>query len=120
MEPSGVVLEEDASKIRAESIVGHFTLLERHVDTVAALRAGIVEVVNRQGDENFLAVNGGILLKVGDQVLISTPQAIRSESLPDLRRSVDEVFHKNDEREKKTRTAMARIEAGMVRKFLEL
>lgn len=120
MEPAGVVMEQKSAKLRVESLSGQFVLLPRHVDTVAPLSAGIVEVVDQSGTESFVAVNGGLLVKTGSQVFISTPQAIRSEELSELRSAVDQVFHKTDEREKKTRTAMARIEAGLVRKFLEL
>lgn len=120
MQPAGMVLETEAGKVRAEGLHGNFTLLPRHVDVTAALTAGIVEVVDLQGREIFLAVNGGLLVKVGGQVLIASPQAVENPDLAALRRTVEEDFQRLDDQERKARGAMARLEAGMVRKFLEL
>jgi F-type H+-transporting ATPase subunit epsilon len=94
--------------------------LPRHIDFVAALVPGLLSFVTEDGREEFLAVDEGILVKCGPQVLISTRQAVRGPELGTLRQTIDEQFRVVDEQEKKARAAVARLEADLVRRFLEL
>jgi F-type H+-transporting ATPase subunit epsilon len=68
----------------------------------------------------FLAIDEGILVKCGPDVFVSTRHAVRGPDLGGLKETVVARFKAIDSREKKARVAMARIEAGFVRRFLEL
>ena len=118
--PIEVLIEEDATKVIAEAHNGFFCLLPRHVDFIAALVPGILSFETTGGREEFLAVDEGILIKCGQEVTVSTRNAMRGPDLGQLRRTVVERFKALDEREKTARSAMARIEAGFVRRFLEI
>ncbi|MDZ7700436.1 MAG: F0F1 ATP synthase subunit epsilon [Deltaproteobacteria bacterium] len=118
--PTEVLLEEEAGKVTAEAENGSFTLLPNHIDFVTALAPGLFSYEDGQGQEWFLAVNEGILVKSGDEVLVSVRDAVRGGELGELSRIVEERFMHLDEREKTARTAMAQIEAGFVRRFLEI
>ncbi|MBU4275858.1 MAG: F0F1 ATP synthase subunit epsilon [Proteobacteria bacterium] len=118
--PDQVLVDQEAAKVVAEAENGSFCLLPRHVDFVAALSPGILIFVDQQGGEQFLALDEGVLVKQGQEVLVSTRRGVRGGKLGELRRLVDEQFRELDEYEIKARTAMAKIEAGFVRRFLEL
>jgi len=118
--PLQVVLDQDVDKVRAEAQNGAFTLLERHIDFVAALEPGLLSYEDDDNEEVFYAVNGGILVKSGDQVMVSTRNAIRGPDLGELKRVVAEEFMVLDERQKAVRSAMAKIEASFARRFLEI
>lgn len=118
--PDQVLVDQEAVKVVAEAENGSFCLLPRHVDMVAALSPGILSFIDRQGEEQFLALDEGVLVKQGQEVLVSTRRGVRGGKLGELRRLVDEQFRELDEYEIKARTAMAKIEAGFVRRFLEL
>ena len=118
--PAEVLIEEDVTKVVAEAHNGFFCLLPRHVDFVAALVPGILSYETGSGHEVFLAVDEGILIKCGQEVLVSTRNAVRGPDLGQLRLTVVEKFETLDEREKSARSAMTRIEAGFVRRFLEI
>jgi F-type H+-transporting ATPase subunit epsilon len=118
--PIEVLIEEDATKVIAEAHNGFFCLLPRHVDFIAALVPGILSFETIGGREEFLAVDEGILIKCGQEVTVSTRNAMRGPDLGQLKRTVVERFKALDEREKTARSAMARIEAGFVRRFLEI
>lgn len=118
--PAEVLIEEDVTKVVAEAHNGFFCLLPRHVDFVAALDPGILSYETGSGHEVFLAVDEGILIKCGQEVLVSTRNAVRGPDLGQLRLTVVEKFETLDEREKSARSAMTRIEAGFVRRFLEI
>ena len=69
--PAGVLLNEDVIKVIAEAVNGSFCLLPRHIDFLAALAPGILSFVSTEGKEEFLAVDEGVLVKAGPEVLVS-------------------------------------------------
>jgi len=117
--PAEMALDEETSKVTAEAENGSFTLLPRHIDSVAALVPGLLSYESA-GQEMFVAIDEGILVKRGDEVLVSVRGAVRGANLGQLRQTVEEQFKMLDERERKARSAVARIEAGVVRRFTEL
>jgi F-type H+-transporting ATPase subunit epsilon len=118
--PAEVLVKEDVAKVTAEAHNGSFCLLPKHVDFVAALVPGILSFQTAGGREAFVAVDEGILVKCGDEVMVSTRNAMRGPDLGQLRRTVEERFKVLDDREKTARSAMVKIEAGFVRRFLEI
>jgi F-type H+-transporting ATPase subunit epsilon len=118
--PAEVLVNEDVAKVTAEAHNGSFCLLPKHVDFVAALVPGILSFETAGGREAFVAVDEGILVKCGEEVMVSTRNAIRGPDLGQLRRTVEERFKVLDDREKTARSAMVKIEAGFVRRFLEI
>jgi F-type H+-transporting ATPase subunit epsilon len=120
MLPEKILLQAEVRKVVAEAADGSFGILPRHIDMVAALVPGLMSFEDRRGEEEFLAVDGGVLVKQGEQVLVSTRNAVRGPDLGTLRQTVRERFRNLDEMEKKARSAMARLEADVARGFLEL
>ncbi len=117
--PTHVAVEEDVRKVTAEAVDGSFCLLPRHVDVVAPLVPGILAFEAAAG-ERFLAVNGGLLVKCGDEVLVSTIGAVAGQHLEELEQAVEESFEHLNEREQRVRSAMEKMEADFVRRFIEL
>jgi F-type H+-transporting ATPase subunit epsilon len=118
--PTKVLVNEEARKVTAEAENGSFTLQPNHIDFVAALVPGILSFESESREEVFLAIDEGILVKRGAQVLVSTRQGIRGVDLETLEQTVAEEFTRLDEREKETRSAIARLEAGLVRGTYEM
>jgi len=118
--PTEVLVQEDVAKVTAEAHNGSFCLLPKHVDFVAALVPGILSFETAGGREAFVAVDEGILVKCGQEVMVSTRNAVGGPDLGQLRRTVEERFKVLDDREKTARSAMVKIEAGFVRRFLEI
>jgi F-type H+-transporting ATPase subunit epsilon len=118
--PERVAIDRSVAKVRAEAENGSFCLLPRHVDFVAALVPGLLGFEDEQGNETFLAVDHGVLVKCGDDVLVSTTRMIRGRSLGDLHRAVDDELRALDERQRRARSALGKIEADFVRRLVEL
>ncbi|GBC61489.1 ATP synthase F0F1 subunit epsilon [Desulfonema ishimotonii] len=116
--PSALFLDETVVSVVAEGVAGHFCLRPRHIDFVTALVPGILAFRMPDGAERFAAVNGGILVKQGDAVRISTRYAV-SGPLGQLRQAVEGMLTDADERERSARAAVARLEAGFIRRFME-
>lgn len=118
--PSEVLLDEQSHKVITEAENGSFCIEPRHVDFVAALVPGLLSFVNAQGEEVFLATDSGVLVKCGAEVSVSVLNAVRGTVLEELHTIVERHFRQLDEQERMARSAVARLEAGVVRRFIEL
>jgi F-type H+-transporting ATPase subunit epsilon len=118
--PSGIIVDEAAVKVNAEAENGLFTLLPRHIDFVAALLPGLLSFETAEGAEEFLAIDEGVLVKCGPDVLVSTRNALRGGDLGALRETIEEEFKVFDDRQRMVKSAAARLEADLVRRFMQL
>jgi F-type H+-transporting ATPase subunit epsilon len=118
--PTEVLVDERVIKVIAEAENGSFCLLPRHIDFVAALVPGVLCFCAREGEESFAALDEGVLVKCGREVFVSTLNGVRGTDLDQLHSLVEERFLELDEHERKTRTALARLEAGTLRGFREM
>jgi F-type H+-transporting ATPase subunit epsilon len=118
--PEEILLDVETSKITAEAENGSFGMLPRHIDYVTALVPGILTFVDAGGKEEFLAVDAGILLKRGPLVQVSTRNAVLGHELRDLKRMTRERFRDISELEQKSRDALNKLEADLIRRFMEL
>jgi F-type H+-transporting ATPase subunit epsilon len=118
--PGGVLLDEEVKKVVVEAVNGSFCLLPHHIDIVSALVPGILSFVTTGGHEVFLAVDEGVLVKAGPEVLVSSTRAVPGAELGRLKETVERVFRNVDDQEKIARSTMAKLEADLVRGFLEI
>ncbi|WP_009206510.1 F0F1 ATP synthase subunit epsilon [Sulfuricella denitrificans] len=105
------------SRIVAESRDGSFGLLPRRLDCVAALAPGILVFETESEGEVCIAVDEGVLVKTGADVLVSVRNAIGGTDLGKLRAAVEQEFLNLDEQEKSVRSVLAKLESGFVRRF---
>ena len=108
------------SRIVAETREGSFGLLPHRLDCVAALAPGILLYETDTEGEVFLAVDEGVLVKAGPDVLVSVRQALGGPDLGRLRDAVEQEFLSLDEHEQSMRSVMAKLEAGFLRRFAGL
>ncbi len=107
-------------RIVAETGNGAFGLLPHRLDCVAALVPGIL-VFEKEGEkENYLAIDEGILVKTGLQVMVSVRRAISGAPLGKLHELVTAELKQLDETETDLRFAMAKLESGFIRHFEKL
>jgi F-type H+-transporting ATPase subunit epsilon len=105
------------SRIVAESRDGAFGLLPHRLDCVAALAPGILVYETEAEGEVCIAVDEGILVKTGTDVLVSVRNAIGGADLGQLRAAVEQEFLDMDEQEKSVRSVLAKLESGFIRRF---
>lgn len=105
------------SRIVAESREGSFGLLPHRLDCVAALAPGILVFETEAEGEVCIAVDEGILVKTGADVLVSVRNAIGGTDLGQLRAAVEQEFLDLDEQEKSVRSVLAKLESGFIRRF---
>ena len=108
------------SRIVAETQAGSYGLLPHRLDCVAALTPGILIYETESGGEVYVAVDEGVLVKTGLDVLVSVRNAIGGTDLGQLREAVEREFLTLDEREQSVRSVMAKMETGFIRRLAEL
>ncbi len=116
--PYKTILDKNVEKITAPGSNGDFQILPRHIDGTWTLRTGILTITT---DKDFYyAINQGVVVKQGDLVYISTFQAIAGESLRELSKTVEESLKVLDERERKAREVLIRLETDTIKRFIEI
>ena len=105
------------SRIVAETRAGTFGLLPRRLDCVAVLVPGILIYETESDGEVFLAVDEGVMVKTGPDVLVSVRRALGGAELGQLRDAVAQEYLALDQHEQKVRAVMAKLESGFLRRF---
>ena len=118
--PIGVVLRCEVQKLDFEALDGYFTLLPKHQDFVSAMPANIISYQTNDGLTHYMACNKGILVKKGHSIYVSVHKAVLSESLDELSQTIEIEFKNEDEQRKEVNTAMAKLEVGLSRGFMQL
>ena len=108
------------SRIVAETREGSFGLLPHRLDCVAALAPGILTYETPADGEVFVAVDEGVLVKTGSDVLVSVRRALGGATLSRLRAAVEQEFLTQNEHEQNVRSVLARIEGDLIRRMASL
>ncbi|MDR3411748.1 MAG: F0F1 ATP synthase subunit epsilon [Formivibrio sp.] len=107
----------NVSRMVLETREGSFGLLPHRLDCVAALTPGILTYETQEDGEVFVAVDEGVLVKSGMEVLVSVRRALSGADLGQLRSSVEQEFLTLDESEQSVRTVQAKLETSFLHRF---
>jgi F-type H+-transporting ATPase subunit epsilon len=107
------------SRIVAQSREGSFGLLPHRLDCAAALAPGILIYENEAEGEVYVAVDEGVLVKTGLDVLVSVRNAIGGTDLGELHEAVEREFLNLNEGEQSVRSVMAKMESDLIRRLAE-
>lgn len=110
----------DVTRIVVESMAGSIGILPRRLDFAAALRPGVLAYQRVGAEEEFIALDEGVLVKTGNEVRMSVREAVGGVDLGGLRDAVRSRYIDLDETERTARSAIARLESDFVRRFTEL
>jgi F-type H+-transporting ATPase subunit epsilon len=105
------------SRIVAETREGSFGLLPHRLDCAAALAPGILVFETEMEGEVYMAVDEGVLVKTGPDVLVSVRRALVGTDLGQLRDAVEQEFLTMDEHEQSVRSVLAKMESNFIRRM---
>ena len=108
------------TRMVAETPNGSFGLLPHRLDCVTVLAPGILIYETDAEGEVFVAVDEGVLVKTGLDVLVSVRRAIAGTDLRHLREAVEREFLIVDDHEQSTLTVVAKLEAGYLRRLVTM
>jgi F-type H+-transporting ATPase subunit epsilon len=116
--PFQIVAEKTGvSRIVAESTEGSFGLLPHRLDCVAALVPGILIYETKEDGEVYVAVDEGVLVKAGTDVLVSVRRAVAGTDLAQLHEAVKRDFLTLDEGQQSVRSVLAKMESDFIRRI---
>jgi len=105
---------KNVSSIVAETSEGSFGLLPQRLDCVAAIVPCIFTYETESKIVHYLAVDKGVLVKAGNQVMLSVRNAFGGTDLGKLHESVENEYKKLDNTEREIRSTMAKMESGFL------
>ena len=105
--------------IVAEGRSGSFGIMPNRLDCVASLKPGLLTYSTEEGKEDYIALDEGVLVKVGSETLISVRRAVGGVDLGQLRKTIENEFLAMDAVQKSVRTAVAKLESNLIRRFAE-
>lgn len=120
LEPDAKVIDrEGVTAVTVDTANGSLGLLPRRLDCVSGLVPGILVYRTETGEEGFVALDEGLLVKEGYEVRISVRQAVEGNDLASLQRTVEEEFCQHSEQEQQLRFALAKLETAVTRHLIE-
>ena len=84
------------------------------------LQPGILLYETDAEGEVYLAVDEGVLVKTGPDVLVSVRRALGGTDLGQLRAAVEQEFLTLDEQEQSVRSVLAKMESDFIRRLAAL
>ena len=110
----------DVTRIVVMTPAGSFGVLSHRLDCATALSPGLLSYSTANSGDTHLAIDAGVLVKTGPEVVVCVRHAIAGADLGNLHRAVEKQFLDFSEQEKSTRTTLAKLESGLLRGFAEL
>jgi F-type H+-transporting ATPase subunit epsilon len=104
----------NVKRIVVETKNGSFGLLPKRLDCAAALVPGILEYEDESSDITYVAIDEGVLVKTGSEVMISVRNAIGGNDLLKLREAIKTEFSSLNENEKQLRTVMTKMSTNFL------
>lgn len=83
--PEKVLFEDQVLQVSVSTTMGQITILPHHLPLVSQLAPGEVVVRYNGNDESLMAVSGGIVEVLPDQVVILADTAERAEDIDEAR-----------------------------------
>ncbi len=110
--------KNDVSRIVAQTREGSVGLLPHRLDCVAALVPGILVYETASDGEVSVAVDEGVLVKMGPDVLVSVRRAVGGLKLGQLHEAVRRDYLRLDEHEQSMRSILAGLEGNLMRRMM--
>ena len=108
------------TRIVVMTAAGSFGLLPHRLDCATVLSPGLLSYSTESAGEIHMAIDAGVLIKTGAEVVVCVRHAIAGADLGNLRQAVEQQFLNLSEQEKSSRTTLAKLESGLLRGFAEL
>jgi len=117
--PTQVVVEQEVIHVTVEDVTGSLGIRPGHAPLVTPLTASLVIARKPGGDEDYVAVNGGVMVVDAQSVKVVSRKAVLSSDLEHLENDVLEGFDRETEQDKKNVVAFEKMRLDFMRRILE-
>ena len=111
---------KNVEEVIIETSEGSYGFLPQRLDCVAAVVPGILTYKSAKNDVNYVAVDTGLMIKAGDQVLVSVRNAAGGSDLGKLGDLIKKDFKTQQENEKEAISVVSKLERGFIYSFDKL
>jgi F-type H+-transporting ATPase subunit epsilon len=118
--PLTIAVDEDVVQIvTAEDASGGFGIQPHHADFLTSLTVGVVSWKDSAGARHYCAVHGGVMtVSGGQEVSISTREAIPGEDLATLDQAILDRFGADDAAERTSRVDSTKLQLRAIREMV--
>jgi len=114
--PYSIFLEvKDVTRMSIDTDNGSYGFLPHRLDCAAVIVPGLLSYTSAATGEAYLGVDGGVMVKTGNQVLVSVRNAIKGTDLGKLHEAIQNEFINLNEEEKNARTVMIKLESNLIK-----
>ena len=117
--PSHMVIDEEVAGLTARDQTGEFGIEPGFEPFYTCLAIGILAYRRLDGSERFVAIRRGVLTVEQNVVDVVTRDAVARDSLENLEREVMAEFLEVDEEEKKSDTALKKMQLAAMRQLVQ-
>ena len=117
--PEAIVFSEDVEMVTLPAIEGQMGVYPHHVRLITQIEPGEI-IVNKDGQDRFLAVGEGLVEVTGSSVAIVTDMAIPAESIDEARAEEARARAAARLREKISDEEVATVNASLARSLAQL
>lgn len=119
--PFGVFAEvQNVAQVVAETSNGSYGFLPNRLDCTAKLKPGLFMYETPEQGKIYIALDEGIFVKKGLEVVVSSRNAIKGTDLGKLHEAIEKEFVTLRENEQDTRKVMAQLETNFIRNMKEM
>lgn len=89
--PYGVIFEGEVQSINLPGVEGEFGVLKGHCDFLSLLKAGVIDIVNKDGKNELIAINWGYaeVAAEGVNIIANGAVAIRGSDSGEIAKSLE-------------------------------
>ena len=117
--PAQMLIDEDVAAVRAHDHTGEFGIRPGFEPFYTCLATGILTYRRLDGSERFVALRRGALTVKDDDVSVVTRDAVARDRLEHLEREVLREFLQREDDEKKSDTALKKMQLAAMRQLVE-
>ena len=117
--PAQMLIDEDVAAVRAHDHTGEFGISPGFEPFYTCLATGILTYRRLDGSERVAALRRGALTVKDDDVSVVTRDAVARDRLEHLEREVLREFLQREDDEKKSDTALKKMQLAAMRQLVE-
>jgi F-type H+-transporting ATPase subunit epsilon len=111
---------EHVASFVGEDSSGSFGIMAGHVRMITFLSFGLARFRRAGGETEYLALPGGLLYFVANELRISTRQYFRSRRYDEMAAILDRQLHEEEENLKAIKDSLRRLDESILRRLLTL
>ncbi len=111
---------ENIASFVGEDRSGSFGIMAGHVRMITFLSFGLARYRLAGGETEYLALPGGLLYFVGNELRIGTRQYFRSQNYDEMAAILDRQLHEEEENLKAIKDSLRRLDESILRRLMTL